>query len=65
MGPETTMAVVRELREFGLIQGKDFEFKYTQAQYNNDSWTEISPRGTEFYLREGKWITYLSLKYAT
>ena len=61
---EATMQIVRDLRKMGLVQGRDFEFKYQQARYNNDGFESVSPCGAEFYFREGKWATYCSLKYA-
>ena len=65
MDANRTMEIVRDLRSMGLVQGRDFEFKYNQARYDNDGWQTIRPRGAEFYFREGKWITYITLKYAT
>ena len=60
-----TMEIVRELRRLGLIQGIDFDFKYLKAKHDIYHYAEISPRGAEFYLREGKWRTYFTLKYAS
>jgi hypothetical protein len=61
---EPILAIVKELRALGLVQGTDFEFRYQQDKYINGDWTEgVEPGGAEFYFREGKWATYLALKY--
>lgn len=59
-----TMDIVRELRKLGLVQGTDFDFRYQQREYSFYGDKDEKPRGAEFYLREGKWCTYLTLKYA-
>ena len=65
LNPDVTLAIVKELRAFGLIQGRDFEFRYQKQEYVNGNWTEGTvPGGAEFYFKEGKWRTYLALKYA-
>jgi hypothetical protein len=63
---DKTMEIVRELRAMGLVQGKDFEFKYLQAQWDYYGDNQIRDTGgAEFYFREGKWRTYIALKYAS
>lgn len=58
-----TMDIVRELRSAGLVQGRDFDFKFTPRR--GDGWTyHVESSFTEFYFREGKWTTFLALKYA-
>lgn len=58
------MDIVRELRALGLIQGKDFEFRYQPREEDGFTYNEVSPRGCEFYFKEGKWRSYMALKYA-
>ena len=43
------MDIVRELRSSGMVQGKDFDFAFNQASYDNDSWEAVTPRHTVFY----------------
>lgn len=63
---EATMQIVRDLRALGLVQGTDFEFRYLQDSYIDGDWTKGTRLGgAEFYFREGKWRTYMALKYAT
>ena len=59
----TTMEIVRDLRNMGLVQGKDFEFRYNPTKHDPHHWEEVKPRGAEFYFREGKWTTFVTLKY--
>jgi hypothetical protein len=62
--PSDTMDLVRALREQGLVQGVDFEFKYNPERYIDGLWTNgVTPRGAEFYFRQGKWATWFTLKY--
>lgn len=63
--PNELMEIVRELRAQGLVQGTDFEFKYTPSQYNNDGFEAVSPRKGEFFFRDTKWATFFRLKYGT
>lgn len=65
IGPDETIKIVRELRALGLVQGKDFDFKYQKAIYDYYGDTQPVPCGANFYLYEGKWATYFSLRYAT
>jgi hypothetical protein len=64
---EEVMPMVRYLRESGLIQGSDFDFKYHHSRFNwqattDESWLERS--GVTFYLRDAKWVTFLRIKYS-
>jgi hypothetical protein len=59
------MEIVRDLRTSGCVQGKDFDFAYNQASYNNDSWEAVTPRHTEFRFYTDKWATWFALKFAS
>jgi len=61
--PDRIMDIVRELRTMGMVQGKDFDFAFNQASYNNDSWEAVSPRCTVFYFYTEKYATFFALKY--
>jgi hypothetical protein len=58
------MDIVKELRELGLVQGKDFAFRYQPRQEDGFTYEDTTPRGCEFYFNEGKWRSYMALKYA-
>lgn len=60
---DETMSIVRDLRKLGLVQGTDFNFAYRQQRYVDGDWTQVEHGGAEFYFSEGKWCTYVSLKY--
>jgi hypothetical protein len=67
-GVDKVMPMVRYLRESGLQQGLDFDFKYQTASLNWDSYNDpdfIETRaGVTFYLKNEKWITFLRIKYS-
>lgn len=61
--PNDSMEIVRELRSKGLVQGKDFDFKYCPSKYDDITGHHISSRCTVFRFYEEKWATWLALKY--
>lgn len=58
-----TMDIVRELRAKGLVQGKDFDFKYQQRSFDFLSSEVEKPKGATFYFRAAKWATFFRIKY--
>jgi hypothetical protein len=60
-----SMDIVKELREMGLVQGKDFEFRYQPREEDGFTYNETAQRGCEFYFKNGKWRSYMALKYAS
>ena len=61
---DDTMRIVRELREQGLVQGKDFDFAFHKATYTKDSWTAVTPRQTIFTFYTERYATLFALKYS-
>lgn len=61
---QRTMDIVRELRKQGLVQGRDFEFSYHQAKYDNDGWNAVENRHAKFRFADGKYATLFALRYA-
>jgi hypothetical protein len=59
-----TMEMVHKLRTSGLIQGTDFDFKFTPAKYDNFSGSPIELRHTIFYFYKEKYATFYELKWA-
>jgi len=59
-----TMEIVRELRAQGLLQGRDFEFSYHQAKYDNDGWSAVENKHARFRFTDGKYATLFALRYA-
>jgi hypothetical protein len=57
-GPNEIMEIVRELREQGLIQGKDFDFAYHQARYDVNSYDAVENRKTIFTFHTEKYATF-------
>jgi hypothetical protein len=62
-GAEPVMPIVRWLRENGLAQGRDFDFKYQQAKVNWLDNAVIERNGVSFFFTEAKWATFMRLKY--
>ena len=60
-----SMDIVKELRALGLVQGIDFEFRYQPKEEDGFTYNETAERGCEFYFNEGKWRSYMALKYAS
>ena len=56
--------IVREVREFGLVQGRDFDFTFVPATFNNDGHEAVSPRYAVFKFHVEKWASWFILKYA-
>jgi hypothetical protein len=52
LSPNDTLDIIRDIREQGLVQGKDFDFAYYQK-----------PEHTKFIFHEDKWATWFNLKY--
>jgi hypothetical protein len=56
-----TLDIVRQLRDAGLVQGRDFEFKYTPPK--NQLFEDLVPSSAEFFFLDAKWATFFRLKY--
>jgi hypothetical protein len=61
--PTEIMEIVREIRKMGWIQGKDFDFAYHPAHYNNDGFEAVSPKYTKFLFYNEKYATMFTLKF--
>ena len=59
--PNQILELVRELRDQGLVQGKDFDFAYHQSKWD-DMIGEI-PTTTVFTFYVDKYSTLFILKY--
>ena len=56
------MEIVRELRQQGMVQGKDFEFTYVRStEFTMDK--ESMPRHVIFAFNTDKYATLFALKY--
>ena len=63
--PVETMYIIRGLRTKGLVQGNDFDFKYSYRSSGNEF--SYSAWGATFYFKEerwAKWATFYVIKYA-
>jgi len=59
--PDRIMIIVRELRDVGLVQGKDFDFAYHQSRW--DEMIGEIPSETIFHFYTEKYATFFALKY--
>jgi hypothetical protein len=57
------LAIVRELKTQGLAVDRDFSFRYVPAHYDNDGWSQVTPKQCVFTFREDKQATMFMLKY--
>jgi len=65
---ENILGIVRELRQAGLVQGRDFDFAYTpeRLDYNLASVGEVlARRKTEFTFYTENLASWFVLKYVT
>ena len=64
---DNILAIVRELRQLGIVQGEDFDFAYTpeRLDYNLASVGEIlSMRKTTFSFYDESLASWFGIKYA-
>jgi hypothetical protein len=61
--PNEVMDIVRELREQGLRQGKDFDFAYYPSQYDDTGFDLLEETHTKFTFHNEKYATMFTLKY--
>jgi hypothetical protein len=59
--PNEIMDIVREIREYGLVQGKDFDFAYNQSKW--DEMIGEIPTHTVFTFYTEKYASFVALKY--
>lgn len=47
----------------GLVMHQDFEWTYSQATYNHDGFSAVSPRQATFAFRDPALATFYQLKW--
>ena len=55
--------ILRELEQHGLYSGRDFEFEYHQAKYDNDGFEAVHRPYTVFTFNNEADATWFSLKW--
>lgn len=63
ISPADTIDIVNQLRNQGYTQGKDFDFAYHQARYDNDGWSAVTPKSANFTFYNDLLATWFTLKY--
>jgi hypothetical protein len=63
LSPNDSIEIIRDIREQGLVQGKDFDFAYHQTTWDKVNYQMIEPEHTVFKFHNDKWATWFSLKY--
>lgn len=63
LSPNDAIEIVRELRSNGLEQGKDFDFEYHNAQWDNFSHDPVVNKHTIFTFYAERYATLFALKY--
>lgn len=62
--PTEVIALAHSLREQGLVQGKDFDFKYYQKRWSYTSDEMDTPEYVVFtFYGNTKWATWFKLKW--
>ena len=64
LDPNQVMDIVRELRQQGMTQGKDFDFAYYKAEWDNFSGDAVTPQHTKFMFYNDQLATWFQLKYS-
>ena len=64
MNANEIMELVKELRQQGLVQGQDFDFKYQPPVWDNFSGHAVHERHTVFYFHTEKYATFFQLKWS-
>ena len=59
---DDTMRIVKELRQQGLVQGKDFDFAFNQSRW--DEMIGEIPKQTIFTFYTERYATLFALKYS-
>jgi len=57
------LSIVRDLKSQGLQLETDFNFRYEPAQYDNNGWSQITPKQCVFTFNNEKYATFFILKY--
>jgi hypothetical protein len=61
--PDQMLAIVRELKAQGLLVNRDFDFRYEPPSYDNDGWSQVTPKQCVFKFTQEKHATLFILKY--
>lgn len=59
---EKIISIVREMREKGYVQGKDFEFTFYNATYDK-KYQDLEPRRTIFTFYDEELATFFGLTF--
>lgn len=62
--PNEVMDIVRELRQQGLVQGKDFDFAFHQAKWDNFSYEAVENKHAVFMFYTEKYATLFAIKHS-
>ena len=61
--PDEILTIVRSMREAGMVQGKDFDFAYNKASYDDLGYEAVTPEHTIFKFYDERWATWFALKW--
>jgi len=61
--PGEIIEIVKEMRAFGLVQGKDFDWAYHKASWSEITFEAVTPSFVAFRFYDEKWATMFSLKW--
>jgi len=62
--PSEVIEIVREMRNNGMVQGIDFDFKYCPVKYGTNGWEVVSEEHTVFTFHNERYATWFAIKWA-
>jgi hypothetical protein len=62
--PYEIINIVRSMKEHGMIEGKDFAFRYNQSKWDPYDYEAVSAEHTIFMFYEEKYATWFQLRWA-
>ena len=62
--PIEIIDIVRSMRDNGMVQGKDFDFRYNQTKWDAYDFEAVSAEHTVFVFYEEKYATWFQLRWS-
>ena len=57
------MEIVHDLRDQGLVQGKDFDFEYVPSKWDSTGFSVLEDKHVKFMFYTEKYAPFFILKY--
>ena len=63
IAPMAAVGLKNQLTASGLVIDQDFTWRYTQARYDNDGYSAVTPKQVTFEFRDPAMATFYQLKW--